>query len=152
MTFPKVSLSSAQHAYFKGKSTETALHTLVRTVENSLSNKKFCLTAYLDIEGAFNNVLPIAVTEALTNLEVENPLVRLIEQMLMSRSMTAELGDTSSTRQVTRGTPQGGVLSPLLWVLVVNEILAQIERGGCHAYADDLTIIHRGNSLRHYAS
>ena len=145
-TIPKESLSSAQHAYFKGRSTETALHTLVSSIESSLTNKEFCLTAFLDIEGAFNNVLPTAVTEALTNLNVENPLIRLIEQMLISRSVMAELGEASSIRRVSRGTPQGGVLSPLLWVLVVNEVLLQIRSGGCQviAYADDLTIIHRG--------
>jgi hypothetical protein len=38
-------LSSMQHAYRKGKSTETALHELVYQIESSISVKKFALGA-----------------------------------------------------------------------------------------------------------
>ena len=43
-----------QHAYQRGKSTISALHELVSKVENSLENKEIALTAFLDIEGAFD--------------------------------------------------------------------------------------------------
>lgn len=43
---------------------------------------------------------------------------------------------------------QGGVLSPLLWCLVVDELLTKLRESGFHVYADDyVTIIIRGNSL-----
>ena len=47
------------------------------------------------------------------------------------------------------GTPQGGVISPLLWVLVVNEILEELKLSGARitAYADDVVIIVRGKFL-----
>jgi len=53
-------ISEAQHAYTKGKSTESALHLVVSSIEKSLSIKEYTLIAFLDIEGAFNNVLPKA--------------------------------------------------------------------------------------------
>lgn len=49
-------LSNSQHAYMKGKSTETALHEVVSTVERGLFYKQYTMAAFLDIEGAFNNV------------------------------------------------------------------------------------------------
>jgi len=39
-------------------------------IEKSLRIKEYTLIAFLDIEGAFNNVLPIALTESLTELGV----------------------------------------------------------------------------------
>jgi hypothetical protein len=39
---------------------------------------------------------------------------------------------------VARGCPQGGVLSPLLWCLVVNDLIARLNMGGVYyqGYAD----------------
>jgi len=53
------------------------------------------LTAFLDIEGAFNNVLPIAITESLTELGVERPIVGLIHKLLISRMVTATLRNST---------------------------------------------------------
>jgi len=82
-------ISEAQHAYTKGKSTESALHLVVSSTEKSLSIKEYTLIAFLDIEGAFNNVHPIAITELLTELGVESPMVVLIHKLLISRMVTA---------------------------------------------------------------
>ncbi len=47
---------------------------------------------------------------------------------------------------VDRGCPQGGVLSPLLWSLVVDSLIRRLNEKGYFTlgYADDLTIIHIG--------
>jgi len=45
---------------------------------------------------------------------------------------------------------QGGVLSPLLWCLMVDELLTKLRKSGfnIYGYADDyVTIVTRGNSL-----
>ncbi|XP_070068109.1 uncharacterized protein [Drosophila takahashii] len=49
-------MSFNQHAYTKVKSVETALHSLVTTVERALHIKEKALGAFVDISGAFNNV------------------------------------------------------------------------------------------------
>jgi len=41
-----------QHAYQAGKSTDSALHTLVGKIEKALHNKEYALGVFLDIEGA----------------------------------------------------------------------------------------------------
>jgi len=91
-------------------------------------------------------VLPTAITESLTELGVEPPMVRLIHKLLISRMVTATLETSTQTRLVNRGTPQGGVLSPLLRNIAINELLRILEEGGCKvvAYADDVAIIFNG--------
>ncbi|GJQ80620.1 hypothetical protein Trydic_g9206 [Trypoxylus dichotomus] len=41
------------------------------------------------------------------------------------------------------GCPQGGVLSPLLWCLLVGDVLSDLREAGYYAqdYADDIAII-----------
>jgi len=145
-TIDPTQISEARHAYTKGKSTESALHLVVSSIEKSLSIKEYTLIAFLDIEGAFNNVLLIAITESLTELGVEPPMVGLILKLLISRMVTATLGTSTQTRLVNRGTPQVGVLSPLWWNIAVNNLLRILEGGGCKvvAYADDVVIIFNG--------
>ena len=62
--------------------------------------------------------------------------------MLKLREVQSTIGSDKSTRYVDRGTPQGGVLSPLLWLLVLNNILAKFDKTESKivAYADDLAI------------
>ena len=44
---------------------------------------------------------------------------------------------------MSRGCPQEGVLSPLLWCLVVNELLAMLNDGGVYSlgYANDIFLL-----------
>ena len=69
--------------------------------------------------------------------------------MLGNRNLTANKGDTTLCGTVDPGCPQGGVLSPLLWCLVVDELLHQLSGQGYHpiGYADDILIIVRGQHL-----
>jgi len=58
LTIDQSLLSDAQHAYRKGRSTDTALHSLVASIERGFLNKEYSVAAFLDIEGAFNNSTP----------------------------------------------------------------------------------------------
>jgi len=53
--------------------------------------------------------------------------------LLISRMVIATLG--TSTRLVSRGTPQRGVPSPLLWNIAVNKLLRILQEGGCKVVA-----------------
>ena len=84
------------------------------SIERSLEVKEFTMVAFLDIEGAFNNIKLDSITKALTNLEIDSSLVSFIKTLLERRIIFSELGSHKLTRYVSRGTPQGGVLYPLL--------------------------------------
>ena len=47
---------------------------------------------------------------------------------------------------MSRGCPQEGVLSPHLWCLVVNELLARLNKGDVYSqgYADDICLLAVG--------
>ena len=78
---------------------------------------------------------------ALLYAGIEIHLVIWILGMLKSQRVTATHGNHSVTVQLTRGTPQGGVHSQLLFNLVMNELLNKLnDVPGVYAqaYADDV--------------
>lgn len=80
---------------------------------------------------------------------VLNYLVGMIGNYLTDRVCHITLGSTTVSRRLIRGTPQGGWLSPLLW-LYVNEVIMQARLpAGCslHSFADDTTIQVRAATL-----
>ena len=95
-------LAVSQHAYSKEKSTEAALSSVVAEIEKSLEVKEYTLIAFLllDIEGAFNKIQPSAILSSLKDLDISEPLRKLIEQMLTSRSIISTM-----CRSIQRGTP-----------------------------------------------
>jgi hypothetical protein len=50
---------------------------------------------------------------------------------------------------VRRGCPQGDVLSPLLWNMVINSFIGRLNNGslGAQGFADDITIVNNGKFL-----
>lgn len=142
------SLSSAQHAYCKGRSVDSALHQVVSTIEKSIENKECTLAAFLDIEGAFNNLNIDSIITSLDKFNIDKPTTNLINAMLTNRNINSELGNSKIRRRCMRGTPQGGVVSPLLWNLTLNEIIKTLN--DLHyktvAYADDVVILITGKT------
>ena len=142
----KAPLHSHQFAYQKGKSTTTALHSLVTKLEKTLADKEVALTTFIDIEGAFDNTSYEVIKSALETKGINPLAIEWINSMLRSRLITAKLGETTATIEASRGCPQGGVLSPLLWSIVVDDLLTSLSNNGfdSQGYADDLVIIIKG--------
>ena len=135
-----------QYAYMTGKSTESALHELVSGIEKSFHYKETTLCAFLDVEGAFDNTSYESITKALIKRKVHDKSIAWINSMLRGRIITSSLGQSEVTVRAVKGCPQGGVLSPLLWSLVVDELLHILSNNGFKVigYADDLVIIVTG--------
>lgn len=136
-----------QHAYRMGRSTETALLEVVDRVEKALEDKEIALTAFLDIEGAFDNTPTRTLVEGLINKDVDSTTIRWVQSMLSNRTARLDLLGNVLEVTTTRGCPQGGVLSPLLWTLAVDGLLHKMAalRIDTQGYADDLVVTVRGN-------
>ena len=143
MTTP---LHPNQHAYRTAMSTETALHNLVSRLERGIHSKEIALSVFLDIEGAFNYTTFDSISEAARSFGIDDAVVRWIRAMLESRIISSSINSVTLSSTVVRGCPQGGVLSPLLWCLVLDGLLHTLNEEGAYAqgYADDIAIIVTG--------
>lgn len=142
-------LHDSQHAFQQGKSTETALHDLITRVEDTFVKKEYLLATFMDIARAFDNITFDAIESHLYGCGLDANVCRWIKYMLTHRHITVETPRGEVTVKATRGTPQGGVLSPTLWILVMNSLLQNLHTKGfkATAYADDLVVTCRGKYL-----
>lgn len=139
-------ISSRQFGFRSGMSTDTALHLLVRKIEKSMDEKEYALGIFLDIQNAFPTVNTSSIMEALSRHHVNPMIRRWIGATLEDRIITSSLGGESKTKRITRGCPQGGILSAFYWNAVMDGFLDSTKYMGGHvqAYADDLVGLFRG--------
>jgi hypothetical protein len=73
-------------------------------------------------------------------------LLRWIDAMLHSRSVRIEISGRNVRMFVNRECPQGGVLSPLLWNMVVDGLLCRLFNAHYQAqgYTDDVVMLQEG--------
>jgi Reverse transcriptase (RNA-dependent DNA polymerase)/Endonuclease-reverse transcriptase len=138
-----------QHAFRKGRSTESALSDTVDHLESSALQGGIAVGVFLDIEGAFDNLLPTGVIRSLQKRNTPKPLLHWLQKYLVSRYVEVDYKGVQTTRKLMKGTPQGGVLSPVLWNLAFDEVLSMVEGTAIKAfgYADDLALVGRGPDL-----
>ena len=105
-------LSESQHAYWRGKSTETVLHVVVGCLEENINRKEYSLATFLVIESAFNNVKADSITGTMSRIGIHKSLVLWVNNKLTSRIIISEM--RTIKRAFKKGTPQGGVISTLL--------------------------------------
>jgi hypothetical protein len=139
-------LQQNQYACRAGISTETALCHVVKSLEKCLEYKEIALGAFLDIEWVFDNTSFKTIITAARERGLEETCCRWIEFMLEDRLVLTTLMGNSIIAKVMRGYPQGRVLSPLLWNLVVDRLLiaANDLDFSTFGYADDIVIIVQG--------
>ena len=103
------------------------LSDLDRLASESKSRKRYTFVVGLDAAGAFDSASLSRLIETLLRYRVPTQITRLIGTWLTSRTFRVRLATPIGTvfsahRNPSRGVPQGGVLSPLLWILRVNRI------------------------------
>ena len=100
--------------------------------------------AFVDLEKAFDQVPRKVIWWALRKLGVEEWIVRLVQGMYANARSHVHVGEGYSEEfEVKVGVHQGSVLSPLLFIIVL-EALSREFRSGVpweDLYADDLVII-----------
>jgi len=91
-----------------------------------------------DIKGFFDNIPHSLIMAEVASEIADGNILQLIERFLKSGVM-----EEGQLRPTTKGTPQGGVISPLLANIVLNQLDHELEKKGYKfiRYADDFVIL-----------
>jgi hypothetical protein len=116
---------------------------VVTHIENAIQYKDIALGAYLDIEGAFDRTSFDTMIQAAERHGIEPAICRWNCATLENQNISATLSGEIHEVSVAKGCPQGGVLSLLLWSLVVDDFIWWLKNDGYYTvgYADDIAIL-----------
>lgn len=102
---------------------------IMDTIHRGLNRGAWCYLASFDIAGALDNAPQRQLMQALFRMGVDLHSRGTIRHWLGQRTFQVKL--TAHDRScygkpysVTKGLPQGGVLSPVLWPAFFNQIIA----------------------------
>ena len=153
------SLGEHQFAYRRNRSTEYHLVELYDRARQALNDNKHVVIASLDISGAFDTIPHKPLLSSIRARGVHGYIYRYIHTWLTKRRFALRLASPQGYKHsrrcdVTRGLPQGGVLSPLLWLFHFDnlETLLRARRNRWKGrirevvthiliYADDVTYL-----------
>ena len=132
-----------QFGFVPGKGTTDAIFIARQLQEKFISVRKPLYFAFIDLEKAFDRVPRKVHWWALRSVGVEEWAICIIQGMYANACSRVRVnGSYSSSFQVGVGVHQGSVLSPLLFILVLEALSREFRNGVPWEllYADDLAI------------
>ena len=141
-------LSQTQCGFRKGLSTIDILLRLEHNIRKCLSNRLIYLVLYVDLKSAFDTVWGDGVILKLIEKGLKGRLIATLRNFFKDRWIKVLVeGEKSEAKEMSAGTPQGSVLSPLLFNIMLNDI-PRFEGIDQYIYADDITLAASGSTMR----
>ncbi|KAI4901271.1 hypothetical protein NFI96_004577 [Prochilodus magdalenae] len=138
-----VTVDPHQYAYRRNRSTDDAISSVVHTALTHLEQKdSYVRMLFVDFTSAFNTMIPQTLTDKLSSLGLRSSLCNWVLDFLTNRPQSVRIHNlSSSTTILSTGSPQGCVLSPLLFTLLTYD--CSHIHSGCHIvkFADDTAVV-----------
>ncbi|KAJ2945895.1 hypothetical protein O0L34_g4803 [Tuta absoluta] len=129
-----------QSGFRPSHSTVSALLNVTEDIRLAMDNTKLTIVTLLDFSSAFNSVDFDILLASLRSINISSSAIDWFHSYLHGRQQCVKANDDSSEwSNLTAGVPQGGVLSPLLFSIFINNI-SRVISSSYHLYADDLQI------------
>lgn len=134
-----------QGGFQKGKSPIECIASLTKDAKDAFCRKQYLVCVFFDIEKAYDTCWKHLILKELHNLGLRGNLPLIIKSYLEDRKFKVKVGNTlSETFDQDMGVPQGGVLSCMLFLMVMNSIrnvIGSTEWMGSYSlFVDDLRI------------
>jgi len=133
------SLDNHQFAYKSNRSTDDALSITLHTALSHLEQRNsYVRMLFVDYSSAFNTIIPDVLINKLLTLGLSSSICSWIKDFLSNRPQTVRIGPhSSSIITLSTGSPQGCVLSPLLYSLYTFDCLPLFSTNSIIKFADD---------------
>ena len=133
-----------QFAYRAKRGVSDATITLLNLLFEHLNvSKKHARLLFVDFSSAFNTIQPhILVEKLVNNFGLDTGIIGWVLDFLTNRTQRVRVnGILSGELTSSTGSPQGCVLSPLLYILYTNDCRSQHANRHILKFTDDSVII-----------
>ena len=116
-------LSNTQFGFRPNKGTDDVLVAVTEEIKFALSSSQYCAVLYFDIEGAFDAVWRNGLLFKASQLGIKGNILKWLRSYLAERSNVVAVQGHESTEFISRsGVPQGGVLSPIIFNIMMYDL------------------------------
>ena len=137
-------LDTHQSAYKHNHSTLTALLNITDDIYDALEDTEITLLILLDYSKAFDCANHKLILAKLEKCGFHIDSLGWLKSYLSKRSQQVVTDDNSSPwEDILNGVPQGSILGPLLFTILISDIKSIIKHGKYHLYADDTQLYYR---------
>ena len=135
---------------FRSKhSTAHSLIALTEKIRNSLDKGKFTCGIFIDFQKAFDTVDHEILLQKLKHYGIRGISNSWFRSYLQHRKQfVCVSGQSSDTKEIKYGVPQGSVLGPLLFLIYINDIANSIAYSEPYIFADDTALVYSDHSLK----
>ena len=96
---------------------------------------------FLDISKAFDRVWHKGLLHKLKCMGIDGNFLKLVKSFLSNRYQYVVLNGQPSWADVKAGVPQGSILSPLFFLIYIND-LSENLKSTAKPFADDISLFH----------
>ena len=137
-------LTPHQSGFRPRRSTQDHITTISDTISKSISQGKQTTAVFLDITKAYDLVWTTGLLMKLEQLNITGPMYNFISKFIHNRQCSVSFSKTlSNPFNPDFGLPQGSVISPTLFLIMINDIPIESQQS---IFADDIAIWHSSNS------
>ena len=145
-------ISKYQCAFRKGRSTTDHLVRLESEVRRGFFYNRYTLAIFLDLKSAYNLTSRVALLTKMHSLGFRGRLMYFVNSYLENRTFQVRNGTLSDTFEQENGLVQGGVLSPILFNIMINDVFTDVpDDVSCALYADDCSMWVQGRRINSLA-
>jgi len=116
-------LTNVQTGFRKGRGTVDHLIRLQDTINKYNLNRGYTVAVFIDFKSAYDMLSHDVLKGKLKKLGLTGEIYQYIDNFLTGRTIQVQVGNKfSKVLDINNGTPQGSVISPLLLLIMINDL------------------------------